>query len=178
MDFLGYSAAIVTTILIGGGFVAILFYMVLPLFMPKGKGESTFVNRHRTNFLYKIWVKFNVNHHHANAIRAPKHSFDHRVLIAMDFHESELQNANFEGSNLMHVNFQNTNLWHACMKDCDLRGANLMKADLQEADLRNANLETAKLDGARLRGAKFNGQTRLPFPEDQAKGRGMIFVAS
>jgi hypothetical protein len=190
VEVLGNMAAVVTTILTALAFVAILVYLFVPILTQMGitrkpKEESlkipkprNFLQRHKTNSLAHLWFQKRVNFHQVQGIRASTEDFSNSKLNGLDFHDSELPDANFEGSDLQKANFSHTNLWHANFKDCQLAEADFTEADLQDADLRNANLEDAKLEKAHLKGAIFNRNTRLPFPSDQARGRGMIFVAS
>lgn len=85
-----------------------------------------------------------------------------------DFFKTNLSSANLAGSNLS----------YAYLTKANLAGANLSRANLKGANLRDADLTAANLAEAELKFAIFNEQTLLPFTQEEALARGMVFESS
>jgi hypothetical protein len=80
----------------------------------------------------------------------------------MDFHDSELQYANFEWAQLDKSTFEgckldSTNFCHAKLRGADFAGVSLDGADLKWADLSGAKLFSCSLRGADLEDTKMDG---------------------
>lgn len=82
-------------------------------------------------------------------------------LIALDFRNIDLWEADLQGVNVSKTVFRDTFLQGAKLKDAnlmnaDLQGTDLRDADLQDAYLWRANLEDSKLGYANLQGANLS----------------------
>jgi hypothetical protein len=96
-----------------------------------------------------------------------------------------LTGANLRGANFANVpwylgSITNSDLTGAILSgtsgQMDYRGSRFRKARLSGADVRWADFRDADLEGADLGGALFNQHTQLPFDNDEARRRGMIFT--
>jgi uncharacterized protein YjbI with pentapeptide repeats len=109
-------------------------------------------------------------------------------LVGADLSKAQLTRATMRGSTLDGARLDAASLRFADLSGASLRqgrlsGADLGLAILAGADLRGANLSGADLSGAvldraQLTNAGYDGATSLPFDDDQAASRGMIFIES
>lgn len=77
----------------------------------------------------------------------------YRNLSYLNFHNSNLSQADFTGSLFQGADLSFSVFRSACFFACDLRGADLSRADFTRADLRGCYLAGADLTGADLTGA-------------------------
>lgn len=77
-------------------------------------------------------------------------------LSHLDFHESDLSNADFTASTFSESNLSGCKLANSTFFGADLRNCNLEDANMTRADLRGAYLGGANLAGANLHGADIS----------------------
>lgn len=96
-------------------------------------------------------------------------------LIKANFSGGTLEAVNFAGSQLRYANFSKASMKNSKLTGLTFSQANLDQADLTGSDIRGSELSEAKLETAILKDVLYNRRTVLPFSEDMAKQKGMIF---
>lgn len=107
-------------------------------------------------------------------------SFSGADLSASQFAESSLSQSHFDDCGLKGANFKAALLTQIDFSKANLAGANFADSSLTGVNFRGADLRGSDFTGALLANdiiwerAQYDSATRLPFPADEAREKGMI----
>lgn len=102
-------------------------------------------------------------------------SLDSVTLDMTQFQTSDLRNANFNRASLTGNSFVRTKLDRADLQDAYLTGAQFVVSSLNDAMVCGTDFTGAQDTRSTWRGAEYDRSTNLPFSEQDAKDRGMVY---